>query len=124
MDNESACVLIVDDAPVNIRLISGILKGHYKTKAATSGEKALQIAQKEPQPSVILLDIMMPEMDGYEVCSRLKKDPATEHIPVIFISGHSSDEDRAKGLALGAVDYLHKSIDPATVLATLKKVMS
>lgn len=124
MNSEQRTVLIVDDAADNIRLISGILKGSYKTKAATSGEKALRIAQNSPQPSAILLDVIMPEMDGHEVCRRLKMDPATCNIPVIFVSGNDSEEERSKGLSLGAVDYCTKPIDPQKVLAILEQILS
>lgn len=121
MSSDLKTILVVDDAPDNIRLISGILHGQFKTKAAISGIKALLIAQKSPQPSLILLDIMMPEMDGYEVCRRLKSDPVTENIPVIFITGNSSDEEREKGMGLGAVDYFIKPLEPNTALETIAR---
>jgi putative two-component system response regulator len=113
-------VLVVDDTPANIHLLSGILKGQYKVKAATSGEKALQIARKDPSPDMILLDVMMPEMDGYEVCRRLKGDPRTAAIPVVFVSGHVDERERNQGLSLGAVDYLGKPVDPAVLLACIQ----
>jgi CheY-like chemotaxis protein len=77
-------ILVVDDTPANLQLMSGLLQEDYKVKAATSGEKALKIAFTDPQPDLILLDIMMPEMDGYEVCKRLKADEKTNQIPIIF----------------------------------------
>src|ERR1700740_46718 len=85
-------ILIVDDTPVNIGVISGDLKDSYKTKVAPNGEKALALASAEEKPDLILLDIMMPGMDGYEVCSRLKADPATNEIPVIFLTAQTSAE--------------------------------
>ena len=109
-------VLIVDDTPANIHVIKSILEGTYKIKAATSGEKALQIVGKAP-PDLILLDVMMPEMDGYEVCQRLKADPSTTNIPVLFVTGHADDAEQAKGMALGAVAYITKPVDPEELLA-------
>ena len=108
-------VLIVDDTPANIHVIKSILQGDYKIKAATSGEKALQIVGKAP-PDLILLDVMMPEMDGYEVCRQLKADPSTAAIPVLFVTGHADDEEQAKGMALGAVAYIAKPVDPEELL--------
>src|SRR5215472_9150686 len=91
-------ILIVDDTPLNIGVISGALKDFYKTKVATSGEKALALAAAEEKPDLILLDVMMPGMDGYEVCSRLKADPSTREIPVIFLTGQTGAEDETRGL--------------------------
>lgn len=110
---EKKVILIVDDTPDNLRLLTGVLKnrGKYKLKAATSGQKALTIAQKSPAPDVVLLDIMMPEMDGYEVFNHLKNNQDTANIPVIFISANKSDIDRKKGLELGALAYLTKPVD-------------
>lgn len=122
-------ILVVDDAPVNIDLLSNILSPYYKVKGATNGEKALKIAHKESQPDLILLDIVMPGMNGYEVCEQLKQDPVTALIPVIFITAKTTTEDEQHGLELGAVDYITKPISPAIVKArvntqlTLKKNM-
>lgn len=113
-------ILVVDDAPENIELLSGVLRPHYKVKAATYGDKALQIVNGKQRPDMILLDIMMPGMDGYEVCRRLKSDPATSSIPVIFFTAMSEEEDEEKGLNLGAVDYIPKPIRPAIVLARIR----
>jgi phosphoserine phosphatase RsbU/P len=113
-------ILIVDDTPVNIGVISGALKDCYKTKVATNGEKALALASAEEKPDLILLDIMMPGMDGYEVCSRLKADPATSEIPVIFLTGQTSAEDETRGFEVGAVDYVHKPFSPAVVNARVR----
>jgi sigma-B regulation protein RsbU (phosphoserine phosphatase) len=113
-------ILIVDDTPLNIGVISGALKDSYKTKIATNGEKALALASAEEKPDLILLDIMMPGMDGYEVCSRLKADPATSEIPVIFLTGQTSAEDETRGFDVGAVDYVHKPFSPAVVKARVR----
>jgi phosphoserine phosphatase RsbU/P len=113
-------ILIVDDTPLNIGVISGALKDSYKTKVATNGEKALVLASAEEKPDLILLDVMMPGMDGYEVCSRLKADPATSEIPVIFLTGQTSAEDETRGFEVGAVDYVHKPFSPAVVKARVR----
>jgi phosphoserine phosphatase RsbU/P len=113
-------ILIVDDTPLNIGVISGALKDSYKTKVATNGEKALALASAEEKPDLILLDIMMPGMNGYEVCSRLKADPATNEIPVIFLTGQTSAEDETRGFEVGAVDYVHKPFSPAVVKARVR----
>jgi putative two-component system response regulator len=110
-------VLLVDDNTTNLQLLHETLDGRgYKLLIAKNGRSALAIAQKA-RPSLILLDIMMPEMDGYEVCRRLKADENTVHIPVIFITALADDEDEAKGLRMGAVDYITKPINPELVRA-------
>lgn len=113
-------VLVVDDTPENIQILNGVLRPYYKVKAAPSGEKALRIAQSESQPDIILLDIMMPEMDGYEVCQKLKSNPITEKIPIIFVTAMSEVEDEKRGLDLGAVDYITKPINPSIVLVRVR----
>jgi serine phosphatase RsbU (regulator of sigma subunit) len=113
-------ILIVDDTPTNIGVISGALRDSYKTKVATKGAKALAIAAEEEKPDLILLDVMMPEMDGYEVCRRLKADPATSEIPIIFLTGQTSAEDETQGFDVGAVDYIHKPFSPAVVKARVR----
>src|SRR5262249_53248320 len=105
-------ILVVDDDPVNIQLINSTLKDEYKIRAATNGEMALKAVEIEPPPDVIILDIMMPGIDGYEVCRRLKSNPMTRDIPVIFLTAKSQVEDEAKGFTEGAVDYIHKPISP------------
>jgi putative two-component system response regulator len=117
---EKATVLVVDDMPDNVSLMSGLLKDDYKVKVANNGARALKIAATSPQPDLILLDIMMPGMDGYEVCERLKLDPVTRDIPVIFLTAKSEVEDEKKGFGLGAVDYITKPISPPIVLARVK----
>ncbi|MCP1625197.1 response regulator [Pseudomonas nitroreducens] len=109
-------ILIVDDAPENLTLLSDLLKLLYRVKAARSGEKALQVALSDEPPDLILLDVMMPGMDGFEVCRRLRDDARTRHIPVIFITAQNTADEELRGLELGAVDYLTKPINPPTVL--------
>ena len=110
-------VLVVDDTPDNLTLMSGLLKDRYRVKVANSGDKALRIVRGEEPPDLILLDIMMPEHSGYDVCGELKTDPATRDIPVIFLTAMSGEEDEKRGLDLGAVDYITKPISPPIVLA-------
>ncbi|WP_211102086.1 response regulator [Azospirillum brasilense] len=109
-------ILIVDDTPDNLKLLSGLLKESYRVKVANNGRKALEIAASIPAPDLILLDVVMPEMDGYEVCAALKKAPATRDIPVIFLTGRADEADREHGFAMGAVDYIAKPVDPPAVL--------
>ena len=117
-------ILVVDDAADNIQLLSGILKAHYKVKAATNGEKALAIAQKTPAPDLILLDVLMPEMDGFDVCQHLKENAQTAGIPVIFVSGNVSDEDRTRGEALGAAGFVGKPIDSTQLLEMINALLT
>jgi len=117
---EKATILVVDDTPDNLTLMSSLLKDDYKVKVANSGEKALKIAASDSPPDMILLDIMMPGMDGYEVCQKLKRDPRTMNIPVIFLTAKAEEEDEKKGLELGAVDYITKPISPPIVMARVK----
>lgn len=114
---EKKTILVVDDTPENIDVLNGVLRSEFKVKAALNGERALKIVVADPKPVMILLDIMMPGMDGYEVCRQLKANPATQHIPVIFITAKNQEEDEKKGLELGAVDYITKPINPSIVLA-------
>jgi phosphoserine phosphatase RsbU/P len=113
-------ILIVDDTPINIGVISGALKNSFATKVATSGERALAIASGKEKPDLILLDVMMPEMDGYEVCRRLKANPDTRDIPVIFLTSQTEAEDETKGFEVGAVDYIHKPFSAAVVKARVR----
>lgn len=117
-------VLIVDDLPSNIRVLNDALNQDYQISVSTSGAEALVLAKAFPQPDIILLDIMMPEMDGYEVCRRLKRSPATQDIPVLFVTAMDEVADEALGLSLGAVDYITKPIKPAIVKARLRNHMS
>lgn len=113
-------VLIVDDTPENITLVTSILKGRYRTKVAINGEKALGIVFSADPPDLILLDIMMPGMDGYEVLRRLKANASTADIPVIFLTSKSLEQDEKAGFDLGAVDYITKPFSPDIVIARVK----
>ncbi len=117
-------VLVVDDTPTNLSLMSVLLEGLYNVKVAANGIRALKIARSETPPDLILLDIMMPEMDGYEVCRELKADERTRDIPVIFLTARSDASDEQKGLELGAVDYITKPISPPIVMARVKTNLS
>lgn len=116
---EKQTILVVDDVPENIDILKGILQSQYKVKVALNGRKALDITGSSP-PDLILLDIMMPEMDGYEVCKRLKGNRSTKHIPVIFVTAKSTETDEAEGFELGAVDYVTKPVSPLLVRARVK----
>jgi putative two-component system response regulator len=122
--NHKATILIVDDTHDNLVLMSGLLKEHYRIKVANHGEKALKIAQMTPQPDLILLDIMMPEISGYDVIRSLKSNPITQNIPVIFLTAMNNAEDEKKGLELGAVDYIAKPISPPIVLARVSNCLN
>ena len=113
-------VLVVDDTPDNILLLSETLKETYHVQVANNGPRAIQLAQKTPAPDLILLDVMMPEMDGYEVCRILKADPATARIPIIFVTALTSSGDEELGLGLGAVDYVTKPFNPTLVLSRVR----
>jgi sigma-B regulation protein RsbU (phosphoserine phosphatase) len=113
-------VLLVDDAPENIQVVNSILKDIYKIRIATNGSKALELAKADPPPDLILLDVIMPGMDGYQVCQRLKSDPGTREIPVIFLTGQTEVEDETRGFEVGAVDYIHKPFSPAVVRARVQ----
>jgi adenylate cyclase len=117
---EKPTVLVVDDTPDNLTLLSGVLKEHYKVKVATSGERALEMLQAGPLPSNILLDVMMPGVDGYEVLRRMREHAQLRELPVIFVTGMAAAEDEERGFALGAVDYIVKPISPPTVLARIR----
>jgi phosphoserine phosphatase RsbU/P len=114
---EKKLVLVVDDAPVNLQVVRSILKDDFKIRIATSGAKALDLAKAKPYPDLILLDVTMPDMDGYEVCGILKATPEVRDIPVIFLTGKTETEDETKGFQVGAVDYIHKPFSPAVVKA-------
>jgi putative two-component system response regulator len=117
---EKPTVLVVDDTPDNLTLVSNLLKKDYRVRVAISGEKALKIAFSETPPDLILLDVMMPVMDGYEVCQQLRNNPLTTHIPIIFLTAKSEVEDERKGLSLGASDYITKPISPPILEARVK----
>ncbi|WP_211217162.1 HD domain-containing phosphohydrolase [Psychromonas hadalis] len=114
---EKQTILVVDDNPENIHVLSGILRPYYKVKAAINGNIAIKIACAEEKPDIILLDIMMPDIDGYTVCKYLQALPETSEIPIIFVSAKSEISDEKKGFDLGAVDYMTKPVSPSLVLA-------
>ncbi len=113
-------ILIVDDTPDNLTVLGELLKPHYHVRVASSGARALAAVGTAPRPALILLDIMMPEVDGYEVLRRLKDNLATRDIPVIFVTALNASEDESRGLALGAADYITKPVRPAIVLARVR----
>lgn len=113
-------ILIVDDTPDNLSLLSKLLKDTYKVRVANSGDRALQIAKGLNKPDLILLDIMMPGLSGYDVLRTLKRDPTTQHIPIIFLTGMTDEKNEQHGLELGAVDYITKPISAPIVLARIK----
>ena len=115
-----ATILVVDDTPANLSLMSSLLKDTYKVKVANCGERALEIAQSDTPPDLILLDIMMPGMDGYEVCRRLKAQVSTKDIPIIFITAMADVENESMGFALGAVDYIAKPFNKTVVKARIR----
>jgi len=119
-DNAKPIILIVDDTPMNIQVLSKMLNSTYDVRIATRGDKALEIARSKIQPDLILLDIMMPDLDGYEVCRVLKSDPKTASIPVIFVTAKSDVEDETKGFSLGAVDYITKPFHLPIVQARIQ----
>lgn len=114
------CVLVVDDSPETIELLREILCDEYRVRVATTGDKALQIVYSDEPPDLILLDIMMPVQNGYEICRKLKANPDRRRIPLIFVTGLSSVEDERIGLELGAVDYISKPISPPIVKARVR----
>ena len=118
--DDKKTVLVVDDAPANIQIVNSILKETYKIKIATNGAKALELVQAVPAPDLILLDVVMPEMDGYEVCTRLKSAAETKDIPVIFLTAQTETADETRGFEVGAVDYIHKPFSPAVVQARVQ----
>lgn len=119
MSDLKPTILVVDDTSSNIMLISSLLKAKYKVKVALSGKKAISIIESSP-PDLILLDIMMPEMDGYETCRRIKADTKNANIPIIFLTAKSNDEDERIGFELGAVDYIVKPINPLILFSRIK----
>ena len=112
-------ILVVDDSPANLSLLGGLLHQHYTVKAVNHGGKALKVASQE-QPALILLDIMMPDINGYEVCRQLKANRHTQHIPVIFLTSKSEVESEEMGMSLGAVDYITRPINPQILLSRVR----
>ncbi|AYM86986.1 response regulator [Pseudoalteromonas agarivorans] len=121
--NDKPRILIVDDEPANLKVMREVLGNQYRMSFAKSGAAALALLEKE-QPKLILLDIMMPDMNGFEVCEILKSTPALSHIPIIFVTALGDESDEFKGFELGAVDYITKPISPAIVRARIKTHLS
>lgn len=109
---ERPTILVVDDTPENLQLLAGLFRDSFKVKLANNGEKALSICRSDAPPDLILLDVMMPDMDGFEVARQVREHHASSHTPIIFVSAMTDDASRQKGLALGAIDYVAKPIDP------------
>jgi len=124
MNSDKPVLLVVDDTPASVDLLHAMLRDDFEIKVATNGERAVAVAQKEPRPAIILLDVMMPGVDGYEACRRLKENPDTALIPVIFITAKTEVEDEQKGLSLGAVDYITKPFNPDLVKARVEAQFS
>ena len=116
----AATILIIDDEPVNLSILSTLLRSEYRVRAANSGENALRAATSLPTPDLILLDVMMPGMDGYEVLAHLRENPATCNIPVVFVTALTEAQDVGRGLQLGACDYLTKPINPIVLSARVR----
>jgi len=119
-DADKQVILLVDDTPANIHIAQAILKDEFRIRVATSGVKALELVKTEPLPALVLLDIEMPGMDGYEVCNQLKANPQTRDIPVIFLTAKTESEDETRGFEVGAVDYVHKPFSPMVVKARVR----
>ncbi len=119
-DDLRSTILIVDDSPEILSQLYGLLKERHRVKVATTGDRALRIAAEVPHPDLILLDVLMPHMDGHEICRCLKADAATRDIPVLFLTARSDVADESHGLALGAVDYITKPISPPILLARVR----
>ncbi len=119
IQTDNKTILVVDDDPLNLEVLAAVLKDDYSVKLAKNGDIALKITEQYT-PDLILLDVMMPIMDGYEVCEKLKQNPATKDIPVIFVTAKDHDTDEAKGFELGAVDYITKPANPVLIKARVK----
>ncbi len=120
MADEKPLILIVDDTPANIQVLADALRGEYRVKVATNGRTALELAARDGGPDLVLLDVMMPEMDGYEVIRHLTASEATRRVPVIFITAKSDPGDETQGLELGAVDYIVKPVHMPIVRARVR----
>ena len=117
-EGQKPAVLVVDDAPDNVTLLNEILKNDYRIRVATNGERALEAARHSP-PDIILMDVMMPVMNGYEACARLKQDELLKDIPVLFLTARSDERDEQKGFALGAADYIIRPVSPPILRARM-----
>lgn len=123
LSEERASILVVDDTPDNLQVLAGLFRDQFKVKLAHNGEKAIAICHSNAPPDLILLDVMMPGMDGFEVARRLRQHHASEHIPIIFVTALSDERSREQGLALGAVDYVFKPIDPSLLRLRVRNLM-
>lgn len=121
--SSQARVLIVDDTPINIDILCDILGEEYDLQFATSGEEALELIEETGPPELILLDVLMPGMDGYQVCRQLKEDPFTCRVPIVFVTAKNDAAERAYGLSLGAADYLIKPIEPDTTRKRIRELL-
>ncbi|MBH9575657.1 response regulator [Inhella proteolytica] len=119
----SSTVLVVDDVPENLQLLAEMLRNDFRVKVAANGERALQLCQTESAPDLVLLDIMMPGMDGFEVAKRLRAHPASEHIPVIFVTALDADDVRRRAMELGAIDFVNKPVEPEQLLLRIRNFM-
>ncbi len=115
--SDRPCILLVDDTPSNIDILVGLLKADYELKIANRGAKALKICETTERIDLILLDVMMPEMDGYEVCRVLRASPKTQSVPIIFLTAKTDLDDVVHGFEIGASDYLTKPVRPSELLA-------
>jgi len=118
--DQQPTILVVDDNPDSVSLLNYVLKDHYRVKVAISGEAALRIARANPAPDLIMLDIMMPGLDGFKVCGELKANPATRGIPIIFLTSLLHKDDRKLGLELGAAAYINKPVNPEEVMTCVR----
>ena len=117
--DDRATLLVVDDEPANLSLMAGLLNGEHRVRLATGGQRALELARRDP-PDLVLLDVMMPGLDGYDVCRELKRDPRTRDVPVIFVSAMSEVDEETRGFDAGAADYIHKPISPPVLRARVR----
>lgn len=122
MANNKKCILVVDDSPTNARLLGEMLRTEYIVRIASSGSIALEMCAAGPLPDLILLDVVMPHPDGFEVCRRLKSDERTASIPVVFISASDTETDRACGMTVGATEFLSKPFNPTAVQAIVRRL--
>ena len=118
----NATILVVDDHPINVLLLQKLLQPHYRVTTADCGAKALAEASSGTPPDLILLDVMMPDMSGYEVCTRLKADPATMHLPVVMVTALDQPSDKVQGLENGADDFLTKPVDDIALVTRVKNL--
>jgi CheY-like chemotaxis protein len=116
-------ILIIDDTTMNIQLMQSVLADKYHVKAATSGARGIRVANREPRPALILLDIQMPEMNGFEVCEQLKSDDSTKGIPIVFLTGNDSEIERSRAVELGASDFLVRPVEPEEIYACLERLL-